>query len=107
MKKLFIAAALLLVTLGIAFAPLFSGRIVAEDDVAHYYIPAFKFYDDARAAGEDPTLAPGIFSGFPLGLTQVGGYLDPLNALLFDLFPFLTAYHLRILLNYFLAGIFT
>lgn len=103
--KALLAGAILFLVMGVALLPLFNGRIVAEDDVAYYYVPAFEFYGDARKAGESTMIAP-IFSGFPLALSQVGGFLDPLNPLLIDIFPDLTAYHLRILLNYVFAGIF-
>lgn len=107
-KKVGLAAALLAAGLCLAFAPLwFGGRMVYEDDVTHYYIPAFKFYSDALASGESFQMTPGIFSGFPLALTQVGGFLDPLNYVIFKSLPFLAAYDLRIFLNYFLAGLFT
>lgn len=99
--------ALLLVVLGIALFPLFDGKIVFEDDVTNYYLPAFHLYANAMASGDGVAITPGVFSGFPLALSQVGGFFDPINVLLFKLFPYLGTYHVRILLNYFVAGLFT
>lgn len=105
--KFMLAAALLSIAIGVAFWPLFNGKIIFEDDVTNYYLPAFKFYSDALASGESFAMTPTVFSGFPLSLSQVGGFFDPLNWLIFKSLPFLTAYHARIALNYSLAGLFT
>lgn len=75
--------------------------------MAYYYLPAFKFYSDAVRSGSSVGMTPGIFSGFPLALTQVGGYYDHVNYFLFSHWSWLTAYNMRIFINYFLAGFFT
>jgi|CXWL01.1.fsa_nt_gi hypothetical protein len=104
--KVLFAGSILAVSIGFALLPLFEGKVIFEEDVIYYYLPAFKFYSDALRQGSSFLIAP-IFSGFPLPLTQVGGFFDPLNLLIFKLFPFLDAYHIRIALNYFLGGFFT
>lgn len=101
------AGAVLLIALSIAFFPLFDGKVIFEDDVTNYYLPAFHYYANAIASGDSIAITSGVFSGFPLALSQIGGFLDPINVLLFKLFPSLTTYHIRILLNYFLAGFLT
>lgn len=105
--KVIIAGSLLAVALAAGMSPLFRGNIVYEDDVAHYYIPAFKWYSDSIRADEGVSLTPEIFSGFPLALSQVGGFYDPINWLLFGFLPFPDSYHARIFINYLLGGIFT
>lgn len=104
--KFILTAVVLCIVITTAFWPLFNGTIIFEDDVTNYYLPAFKFYSDTLKTGDSFAMAPSIFSGFPLMLTQVGGFLDPVNMFIFKQLPFLTAYHLRIALNYFLAGMF-
>lgn len=104
--KALIASIILTIALFLAFFPLFNGRIIFEDDVTNYYIPAFKFYSNAVKNNESIALTPTIFSGFPLPLTQAGGFYDPLNWLLFKTVSYPTSYHGRIALNYFLGGLF-
>jgi hypothetical protein len=86
---------------------LWGSRILYEDDVTYYYIPAFKFYHDALRSGDNFSLNPFVFSGFPLSLSQVGGFYDPINFFLFRILSFPAAYHARIFLDYWLAAIFT
>lgn len=97
---------ILAASIGFALLPLFEGEVIFEEDVIYYYLPAFKFYSDALRQGASFLISP-IFSGFPLPLTQVGGFFDPINVLIFKSFSFPTAYYLRIALNYFLGGFFT
>ncbi|GEM_PF-4288046 len=85
----------------------FQGKILFEEDVAYYYMPAFKFYSEAVKNNQDFSIAPGIFSGFPLYLSQVGGFYEPLNFFIFKYLPFPLAYNFRIFLNYWLSAIFT
>src|SRR3989344_7844643 len=89
-----------------AFIPFFFGRIIFESDVTYYYLPAFKFYQDALKKGESFFVAPNVLSGFPLYLSQAGGFYEPVNYLLFKIFSFPAAYHLRIFLNYWLGAVF-
>lgn len=100
-------AIFVVISLSTGMWPLLSGQsVIFEDDVVLYYLPAFKLYSESLAIGVVPLVAP-IFSGFPLALTQVGGYLDPLNIPFFSLLPFLVAYHSRIFFNYLVAALFT
>lgn len=90
----------------LAFIPFFSGRILFEDDVTYYYLPSFKFYSDVLKSGESFYINPYVFSGFPQYLSQVGGFYEPINYIIFKFLPFPFSYHFRIFLNYWLAAIF-
>lgn len=99
-------AFLFAVIIAAAFLTFFFARVLDEDDVTYYYLPAFKFYSDAVGSGESFKIIPQVLSGFPAYLSQVGGFYDPLNYLLFKIFSFPAAYYLRIMLNYWLAAFF-
>lgn len=88
------------------FLPFFTGRFVYDDDSTFYFLPAFSFYHDALASGKSFLLAPGIFSGFPLYLSQVGGFIEPINYIIFSVFPVSFGYIFRVFLNYFFAAWF-
>lgn len=90
----------------LAFIPFFSGRILFEDDVTYYYLPSFKFYSDVLKSGESFYINPYVFSGFPQYLSQVGGFYEPINYIIFKFLPLPFSYHFRIFLNYWLAAIF-
>lgn len=91
----------------LALTPFFFGRILFEDDVTYYYIPAFKFYSEAVKNNQEFSITPQIFSGFPLHLSQVGGFYEPINFLIFKYLPFPLSYNFRILINYWLSAVFT
>lgn len=93
--------------IAVAFFPFWTGKVIYEDDAAYYFLPAFKFYGDALKRGESPAVAPAIMAGFPLSLSQVGGFSDPLNYFIFKNFQFPFAYHFRVFLNYWLAAFLT
>ncbi|MEK7082286.1 MAG: hypothetical protein AAB915_01245 [Patescibacteria group bacterium] len=105
-RKPIIGALIVLAVVAVAFAPVFFGRWVNEEDSIFYSLPFYKFYSDALQSGEDYHLAPGILSGFPASLTYSGGLGDPLNSLIFRIFPFIFGYAFRTFLNYALAAVF-
>ena len=84
----------------IVLAPVFGGRFVMDDDATQYLLPAFKFYSDSLAQGESFNIAPQALSGFPFGLSYIGGFYDPLNLLIFKFFSYPFAYYFRIFLRW-------
>src|SRR3989344_575320 len=96
------------VLLVIAFAPIiFRGRIFSDTDQLSLFYPYFSFYRDAIRTGQSFLWSPWLFSGSPVYLSQTGGFLDPLNRVIFSFFDEITGVHLRLLLDYFLALIFS
>lgn len=102
------AFGLILLSIFLAFIPFIFPQfsVPYEDDVLYYYLPAFKWYNKAVESGETPVIVPEIMAGFPLALSQAGGFDDPMNRLIFWTFGFPGGYFFRIFLNYSLAGIF-
>lgn len=89
----------------LGFIPLFTGRTLYEEDGLFYFLPAFKFYWDALHAGQSFLITPQVFSGFPLYLSQIGGFVEPLNYILFSVFPFPFVYFFRIFISYLFAAV--
>lgn len=94
----------------VAMAPyVFFGRFLlpGADAVAYHY-PAFYWFSESLKSGQSFLWNPGFLSGFPMYLSQVGGFFDPINILLFKYTPsFLLAYHLRLVLDYVLVMVFS
>ncbi len=63
------------------------------------YYPLFDFYAKALQAGESFLWTPDIYSGFPIYLSQVGGFFDPLNILLGKLFLAPLMVELRLIID--------
>jgi len=85
---------------------LFWGRVIAPGaDAIGYYYPAMYWYAETLRRGDSMLWDPQIFSGFPSYLSQVSGYLEPLNVALFSFIPFVEAYHLRLIIGYLLVMI--
>lgn len=104
-KTLLVALGIIIVVAG-AFAPIFGGRFVLDDDATQFYLPAFKFYSEALSKGESFNIVPQVLSGFPFYLSYIGGFYDPLNYTIFKTLPYPFAYYFRIFLNYLLSAVF-
>lgn len=79
---------------------LFGGKIFLDSDVTNYFYPIFDFYSRALKNGESFLWTPLMYSGFPIYLSQVAGFFDPLNRLLFGYFSTINAYHLRLFIDF-------
>ncbi len=81
--------------------PTLWGRaIFAHDaDLAIYYYPIFDFLSTALHSGQSFLWIPSIFSGFPIYLSQSGGFLDPINIFVFSFFDGMTGMHIRLALD--------
>lgn len=93
----------------VALAPyLFFGKIIAPGaDAINYFYPAYYWFSEALKSGQSFLWNPSIFSGFPMYISQVGGFFEPLNLILFSTLPFLFAYHLRLAFDYVLVMLFS
>ena len=94
----------------IALSPfVLGGRIIVPGaDTINYYYPAMYWFSDALKNGDSFLWNPTILSGFPSYLSQVSGYIEPLNIILFLFTPsFLLAYHLRLLIDFILVSLFS
>ena len=71
----------------IAFFPVFfQDWVFAHLDTASIFYPYFDFYHDALIRGDSFLWSPWTFSGSPLYLGHAGGFLDPLNRIIFSYF---------------------
>lgn len=95
--------------LGVALFPfLFLGRLFIDSDTTMQFYPFFFFYHEAIQNGWSFLWNPSIFLGFPTYLSQTGGFLDPLNWVLFHLpLHALDLYHVRLYIDLFLALAFS
>lgn len=93
---IFFAAILLAI-----FLPTFFGLtfIQSDYDLFLYYYPVFDFYSNALHTGQSFLWLPGIFSGFPVYLSQAGGFFEPFNLLIFRIFSVVPGMHLRLALD--------
>lgn len=89
----------------LGFVPLFTGRMLYDEDGLFYFLPAFKFYWDALHEGTSFLIVSQVFSGFSLYLSQIGGFVEPVNYFLFSFFPFPFVYIFRIFLSYLLGAL--
>lgn len=85
--------------------PVFGGLVLfpPDSDLIVYYYPLFAFYSEALHAGESFLWLPHIYSGFPVYLSQVAGFLDPVNLFIFSIFSGIDGMHVRLALGFFLA----
>lgn len=96
-------------TLAVMAPYVFLGRLIAPgaDAIAQFY-PAMYWFSETVRAGDSILWDQAIFSGFPAYLSQISGYLEPLNLLLFSTIPsFLLAYHIRLVIDYVLVMLFS
>jgi glycosyltransferase involved in cell wall biosynthesis len=90
--------------LGAVFFPfLFGQGVILGTDVTVYYYAAFDFYHKALTSGQSFLWNPLLFSGFPMYLSQVAGYFDPLNYALFHFFDGYTGTNIRLYIDYLLV----
>ncbi len=80
---------------------------ITDHDAALYYYPLFEFYARALQSGQSFLWVPGIFSGFPAYASQVAGFLDPLNILIFSIFDGFTGTHIRLFFDIVLTFVFS
>ncbi|MBI2121730.1 MAG: hypothetical protein HYT98_01275 [Candidatus Sungbacteria bacterium] len=92
----------------IAFFPIFfQDWVFAHLDTASIFYPYFDFYHDALRRGDSFLWSPWTFSGSPLYLGHAGGFLDPLNRIIFSYLEGIDGVHLRLFINYFLTLFFS
>lgn len=89
----------------VMLGPIFVGQVltVPDSDIVAQYYPLFWFYSEALHAGESFLWLPHIYSGFPVYLSQVAGFVDPVNVLIFSVFSGLDGMHVRLALGFLLA----
>lgn len=82
-------------------APALFGKAmhIADHDTALYYYPIFDFYAKALQSGQSFLWIPGMFSGFPVYVSQTGGFFDPVNLLIFQFLSGIDGVHLRLWLD--------
>ncbi|MSU73623.1 hypothetical protein EXS56_00590 [Candidatus Kaiserbacteria bacterium] len=83
------------------FAPVFFGRILVQSDydLFLYLYPVYSFFSNALHTGQSFLWLPEIYSGFPVYLSQTGGFFDPLNLFIFRVFSVLPGMHLRLAID--------
>src|SRR3989344_3306488 len=92
----------------IAFFPVFfQDWVFAHLDTASIFYPYFDFYHDALIRGDSFLWSPWTFSGSPLYLGHAGGFLDPLNRIIFSYLGGIDGVHSRLFINYFLTLFFS
>lgn len=90
------------------YAPLFVSKIFFDGDSVTYDYPTFAFYKDAMGKGESLTWNPYYLGGYPLALSAMGNYFDPLNQVLLSFFHnVFTAVHIRFLISVLLGILFS
>lgn len=89
--------------------PTFVGYAVhaVDVDVALYYYPILDFYARALQSGSSFLWMPGIFSGFPIYVSQTGGFFDPVNIALYSVFDGISGTHVRLFLDLVVTFIFS
>lgn len=99
----FIACVLLML------APTLRGLVLfpPDSDIIVYYYPVFHFFSEALHAGQSFLWMPAIYSGFPIYLSQVGGFFDPINIFIFKLFSGITGMHVRLGLDFLFTFVFS
>lgn len=82
-------------------APALFGKAmhIGDHDTALYYYPIFDFYAKALQSGQSFLWIPGMFSGFPVYVSQTGGFFDPINLLIFSFLSGIDGVHLRLWLD--------
>lgn len=95
--------------IGVALLPVFQGLVISlgDSDSVSYYYPIFDFYSRALHAGDSFLWIPGIYSGFPIYLSQVGGFFDPINILIFSLLSGIDGVHARLAIDFLLIFTFS
>lgn len=78
--------------------PTLIGRAIyaVDSDLVLYYYPIFHFYSAALHAGQSFLWLPGIFTGFPVYLSQSAGLFDPINIFVFSIWSGFTGMHIRL-----------
>lgn len=81
--------------------PTLAGRAIfaLDGDLAIYYYAVLNFYSLALHTGQSFLWIPSIFSGFPIYLSQSGGFLDPVNMIIFKLLDGMSGVHVRLALD--------
>lgn len=89
----------------IMLAPALAGLVLfpPDSDIIAQYYPLFSFYSEALHAGESFLWLPHIYSGFPVYLSQVAGFVDPVNVAIFSIFSGIDGMHVRLALDFLLA----
>ena len=87
------------------FLPVLRGSVLlpALSDLMEYYYPAFIFLSHALQTGQSFLWTPEILSGFPMYVSQVAGFFDPLNWMLNSMFTPPLSVELRIMFDMLLA----
>ena len=106
-EKLFAPVFLLVIILILFYPLLFGGKIAADEESVGGYYPNMFFYQQAVRTSNSFLWNDSYYGGFPTYLNLFGGFLYPLHYLLFKFLPFLTAYHLAIVIPAFLGALFT
>ena len=103
------AALLIFFAVFLLFHDLFFGKIIATNDVStsdllYFYLPVKKLYADALRNGELLQWTPMIYGGFPVFAESQGGFLYPLNLVIWYLLSPVTAMNFYIIFHALLMG---
>ncbi len=100
-KAIFYALIWSVCTGAVWFGPAWFGFAmhIGDQDAALQYYPYFDFYAKALQQGVSFLWTPGMLSGFPVYLSQSGGFFDPINFLIFRFFDGISGVHVRIFLD--------
>lgn len=89
--------------------PVFAGFVFfpEDGDLAAYYYPVMSFYSDALRTQQSFLWLPHIYSGFPVYLSQSGGFFEPLNLFIFSVLDGVRGVEVRLMLDVFLVFVFS
>ncbi len=106
--------ALILLLISIVFfwkAATLQGIFVTGDidgsDIMYFNFPSRDFLSHSLKNGVFPLWTKNIYNGFPMFAEGQGGFLYPLNIVLFGLLPSFAAYNFSVILAFLLTGVFT
>lgn len=80
---------------------------ITDHDTALYYYPILDFYAKALQSGQSFLWIPGMFSGFPIYVSQTGGFFDPINILIYSFLDGINGTHLRLFLDFIATFLFS
>ena len=95
---------LLLLTLAVFHRVIFMGETYFAGDILSYYYPVRFFVQKWLNQNIIPLWCPQIFNGFPLLAAAQSGIFNPIERIVFTLFPPVFAYNVNIAAHYFLGG---
>lgn len=107
-KKWYGQLALITLPILILSSPLlFNTTVIVDSDPLTYLYPIYDFYQKSIRVGENFLWNPWIYSGFPTFVSITGGFLSPINWLVFKFLPLFSSYYLLIVVNTIIGSFLT